>query len=694
MPSGLPWVAGAFLVKVVGDLAYAGQQITGTYVTGSWIGPLRPLAFALVGAAAVWQLTQPRSETADDEANGSDLKDEVRVAVPYAAMPVACFMILISQMNAGEPAYLYTAGPLTAGLALVGLVLGRQAITLVENRRLHASLTVLSRDLEDRVDQRTRELSVLNRVAVTMSHCGSSKQVVEKGLRLTQEALGHEAVGLWLRPSGSRQRFFGGPGLSRPARIQLTSAAGQVFDSAAGQESANPVHDPVVLRAKGGNGAEAIPAEPFAEVAVVPLVSRQTSLGALCLAPWDESGQAGKPQLELASAVAAQVAVAFENVRRFEDAHYLAQRDPTTSLLNHRGMNERLDEEFSRCRRSGADFSVVMMDMDNFKLFNDTYGHAVGDEVLQMVARVLVKAVRKYDVVGRYGGDEFLALLPDTDADGAVVLVRRVQAAVKEGAYFLEKQSQNRVPIALSYGIATYPSEGGRLAEVMAVADANLYRSKQKGGNEITAPSVEHKPGEKMGVFSVLEGLVTTVDNKDHYTRRHSDDVCDRSVALACKMGLSPDTQRILRIAGILHDVGKIGVPDSVLRKPGSLTDEEFEAIKQHVILGKLIIKEIPHLEEVLDAVATHHERFDGVGYPEGLKGEDIPLLGRILAVTDAYSAMTTDRPYRRAFTTSEAVTELKRVSGKQLDPGLVEVFIEVVEEEDNRLSTVGATIA
>ena len=498
IPSGLPWVAGAFLVKVVGDLAKAGGEITGTYTTGSWIDPLWPLAFAMLGAAAVWQLTQPRRTITDADAPESDLKDQMRVAVPYAAMPVACYVILSSQMNDGEPSYLYTAGPLAAGLVLVGLVLGRQAITLVENRRLHASLTVLSRDLEDRVDQRTRELSVLNQVAVTMSHCGSSKQVVEKGLRLTQEALGHEAVGLWLRPSGSRRRFFGGPGLTRSARTQLTAAAGQVFESDSG-ESADPIHDPVVLEATRGDGAGAIPSEPFAKVAVVPLVSRQTSLGALCLAPWDGDGRAEEPQLELASAVAAQVAVAFENVRRFEDAHYLAQRDPVTGLLNHRGITGRLDEEFSRCQRSGAEFSVVMMDLDNFKLFNDTYGHAVGDEVLQMVSRVLVKAVRKYDVVGRYGGDEFLALLPDTDADGAVVLVKRVQGAIKEGAFFLEKQSQNRVPIALSYGIATYPNQGGRLAEVMAVADANLYRSKQKGGDEITAPSVEHKPRREDG---------------------------------------------------------------------------------------------------------------------------------------------------------------------------------------------------
>jgi HD-GYP domain-containing protein (c-di-GMP phosphodiesterase class II) len=159
-------------------------------------------------------------------------------------------------------------------------------------------------------------------------------------------------------------------------------------------------------------------------------------------------------------------------------------------------------------------------------------------------------------------------------------------------------------------------------------------------------------------VFNVLEDLVTTVDNKDHCTRRHSDDVCERAVALAAAMGLSHETQRVLRIAGLLHDVDKIGVPDSVLRNPGSLYENEFEA------------------------AATHYERHDGKGYPDGLSGDDIPLLGRILAVADAYSAMTSDRPYRKALSVDDAIAKLRRVAGKQLDPQLVQQFIQVVEEE------------
>jgi putative nucleotidyltransferase with HDIG domain len=214
------------------------------------------------------------------------------------------------------------------------------------------------------------------------------------------------------------------------------------------------------------------------------------------------------------------------------------------------------------------------------------------------------------------------------------------------------------------------------------VADANLYLSKQKGGNRITVPSEELGSAEKMGVFKVLVGLVTTVDNKDHYTRRHSEDVCELAVALAGRLGLSHETQRALRIAALLHDVGKIGVPDHILRKPGALTEEEFEAFKQHVVIGRLIIKEIPDLSEVIAAVATHHERLDGSGYPDGLKGDQIPLLGRILAVADSYSAMTIDRPYRKALTLGEAVAELHLAARGRLDPLLVSHFIQMVAEK------------
>ncbi len=178
----------------------------------------------------------------------------------------------------------------------------------------------------------------------------------------------------------------------------------------------------------------------------------------------------------------------------------------------------------------------------------------------------------------------------------------------------------------------------------------------------------------------MLQGLVRAVDVKDHYTQEHSEVVTDAALLLGQQLNLSEETLRALRIAGLLHDVGKIGIPDHILKKPGKLTNEEYEIMKQHVVLSEMIIKGVPHLNDVLDAVAHHHERFDGRGYPHGKQAEAIPLLGRIMAIADAYSAMCMDRPYRKGLSWEQARTELERGAGSQFDPHLVPLFIQAME--------------
>jgi HD-GYP domain-containing protein (c-di-GMP phosphodiesterase class II) len=182
---------------------------------------------------------------------------------------------------------------------------------------------------------------------------------------------------------------------------------------------------------------------------------------------------------------------------------------------------------------------------------------------------------------------------------------------------------------------------------------------------------------------------VQTVDHKDRYTRKHSEEVTRWALTVARRLALSNETERALRIAGLLHDVGKIGIPDSILRKPGQLSSEEFEVVKQHALLSELIIKEVPNLGDVMAAVGSHHERWDGTGYPRGLQGDHIPLLGRILAVADAYSAMTSDRPYRKALTGTQAREELINGAGSQFDPEIVAAFL--AGERDPGLPLAGA---
>jgi diguanylate cyclase (GGDEF)-like protein/putative nucleotidyltransferase with HDIG domain len=334
-----------------------------------------------------------------------------------------------------------------------------------------------------------------------------------------------------------------------------------------------------------------------------------------------------------------------------------------------------LDKEQARATRYGTHFSLAMLDIDGFKLLNDTYGHPTGDVVLRQVASLLREQTRASDIVGRYGGDEFLLVLPETSPAEAGVLAEKLRSALVETACVTP--SGERIPIQASFGIAAYPQDGRNASELVAVADAHLYTSKRRGGDTVTgAEEKQALQDDETSAFSLFESLVTAVDNKDCYTRRHSEEVTEHALELADALGLSETSQRVLRVAALLHDVGKIGIPDRILRKPGHLTSAEFELVKGHATLGETIIAAIPDLDEIRAAVVSHHERYDGSGYPRGLAGGEIPLFGRILAVADAFSAMTTDRPYHKALSSAAAITELRACSGTQFDPQIVDAFV------------------
>jgi putative nucleotidyltransferase with HDIG domain len=235
--------------------------------------------------------------------------------------------------------------------------------------------------------------------------------------------------------------------------------------------------------------------------------------------------------------------------------------------------------------------------------------------------------------------------------------------------------------LRLSIGIAAYPDDADGSHALLAASDARLYEAKRAGGRTVEAGRDLHEPdggageGDLAG-FDMLSALVTAVDNKDRYTGEHSAQVATFACALADALGLSPATQRTLRLAGLLHDVGKIGVPDRVLRKPGKLDADEWEAMKQHVALSATLVRAVVPDQNVLAAVAHHHERWDGKGYPQGLAGAEVPLLGRIMIVADAVSAMAMDRPYRAGLSAQMIVAELRKGAGSQFDPALVEPFI------------------
>jgi len=258
-------------------------------------------------------------------------------------------------------------------------------------------------------------------------------------------------------------------------------------------------------------------------------------------------------------------------------------------------------------------------------------------------------------------------------------VAEKIRSALAERPYVTAAGEQ--IPIRASFGIASYPEDVRDANGLVAFADANLYASKRRGGDAVTGNEAE-QPLQNVegGTFGLFESLVTAVDNKDRYTRRHSEEVTEYALAISRDLGLSEESQRVLRVAALLHDVGKIGIPDRILHKPERLSEAEYEVVKGHPLLAETIIASIPDVEEIRAAVASHHERYDGHGYPHGLAEGSIPLLGRIMAVADTYSAMTTDRPYRKALSREEALAELRACSGTQFDPEIVETFIACVE--------------
>ena len=363
-----------------------------------------------------------------------------------------------------------------------------------------------------------------------------------------------------------------------------------------------------------------------------------------------------------------------EREAQLADALQRAMRDPLTGLLNHRAFHAQLEAEADRAQREGQTLGIAVLDMDAFEFFNDAHGHAAGDDILRRVASALGGACRSYDTLARYGGDEFALLLPGVDRQGLHDLRARLRAATEHMGYQPPGASLP-VPLHVSVGVALFPEDGPGRLDALTEAHTALRRAKSGGGDEY-ADELRATLSARREGFSMLDALVAAVDNKDRYTRQHSEDVCRYVMEMARALGLDEAQQQIVKTAALLHDVGKIGVPDRILRKPGPLTDAEFEAVMQHPMMGAIIVGAVPGFEETLDAVRHHHERWDGGGYPFGLRGTEIPLMARMMAVADAFSAMTTDRPYRRGMAECKALSILQDGAGTQWDAECVAAFV------------------
>ncbi|MGZ6295615.1 MAG: HD domain-containing phosphohydrolase [Candidatus Limnocylindrales bacterium] len=358
-----------------------------------------------------------------------------------------------------------------------------------------------------------------------------------------------------------------------------------------------------------------------------------------------------------------------------------SKRDALTGLLNHGSVVAVLSEQVEKVREAGTGIvGLALVDVDNFKLLNDTYSHGAGDFTLLEVSRLLRAELSQASILGRFGPDEFLVVAPPECADDLEPAIERLREGLAELA--LEFGRYERLPVSVSAGVAYFPEDGDAVTELLSQATVALVEAKASGGNgvQVAGDASDDRLVAERSSFDVLQGLVIAVDNKDRYTKRHSEDVARYALFLADRIDLDPELRPTLHLAGLLHDVGKIGIPDTILRKPGPLTPEEYDVVKQHVALGDMIVRDLPNIDLVRGGVRHHHERWDGHGYLDRLIGEEIPIIARIMAIGDAFSAMTTTRPYRKALTVEEALLRLTDAAGSQLDPTLVVAFVEGIE--------------
>ena len=341
-------------------------------------------------------------------------------------------------------------------------------------------------------------------------------------------------------------------------------------------------------------------------------------------------------------------------------------RDPLTGLPTLQVFDRRLDKEISHSSRHGTPLSLAVLDVDAFRGINLRYGRDTGDKVLQEVAKLLPIATRSADFTTRSSADEFMLLMPELDAD----------AASEAMAALLLKLEELKVgeldSMSASVGIAQF-TRPMSAADLSAAAADRLNRVQLLGGGRAEAQPADLA---SEGVSQTVAGLAEALLERDRYTGEHSERVAELSSRVALSLGLDEREAERVRTAALLHDIGKVGIPDDILRKGGELTEQEWLTMRGHPMIGERIVRSMPGLGPVARIIRHEHERWDGSGYPDALKGDEIPIGARIVLACDAYHAMTSDRPYRTALSHSDAIRELAEGAGSQFDPQVTEVLI------------------
>ncbi|MBZ5687617.1 MAG: diguanylate cyclase [Acidobacteriia bacterium] len=577
-----------------------------------------------------------------------------------------------------------------------------QVSVAVENARLFAD-----------EQRRSRQLAFLNNISRTAISSDDPVHMLTEIAGEIQKNFSFDHIGIGLLDRGTKEvEIKAEAGVTAHAtgkRIPLgTGILGRVART--GERA-------LVQNALPGNLTSILP--EARAVLCIPITYGESLLGVLNVESRNENAFSPQDVLIL-NTLADLLATALHNAFVFQKLQQQSITDGLTGIKTRRFFWEALSAEWKRASRSGRPFSVVLIDLDKFKEVNDTLGHFEGDLVLARVGRLLEQKSRQSNVVARYGGDEFIVLMPETGSEQAQVLAERLRQWLATDPMLAEHH------ITGSFGVASFPMHGFSIEDVIRVADAGMYVSKRSGGN-LVSTAQEYVEGEDFArqrqqisayiegflqrertgpeqleeltstlfklcggeqdckvqlLREAIESLSRAAESREVSTAGHGDMVARYSEVIARALGLSSEETADLVFAARVHDVGKIFVSEQILNKPGPLTDEEFFQVKLHPHIGAEIVGKIPHSDMMREAIEHHHQRFDGSGYPDGLRGEQIPLWARIIGLADAYANMVTEQSFSAARTPDQALDELSKMSGTRFDGMLVRLLIRGLKAE------------
>ncbi len=533
--------------------------------------------------------------------------------------------------------------------------------------------------LREQVEEKSKELAIINRLSAIITSSVNVTEIFEHFARELKEVVDADYAAIALI-EGEQLRVLAVSSQARSARqsgerLELKETVTEWV-----VEHKKSLYQADLEKHSEFGTAKHYVKEGIRSILHLPLVVRDEVMGTLIVASRRPDAYTPEQAL-LLERLALQIAMPIENSRLYVGVEQRARVDEITGLFNRRHLEERFREEIERHARHNNLLSFLMLDLDSFKTYNDMYGHPSGDQVLNKIGKIIKSSIRGTDQAFRYGGDEFAVILPETTVDDAYMVAERTRKCI---AATMEAQG---IAVTCSGGLSSYPADGMMYGELVTMADTALYYAKSTGGNRIYPSSkILSESATKVGIdarrtgLSTVYALAAAVDAKDHYTYGHSRKVNTYAVALAEAIGLSPEEVSRISAGALLHDIGKIGIPDKVLTKKGKLDETDWIAIKSHPILGANIVRNVPGLIPCVNSVLYHHEWWDGTGYPEGLEGDKIPLDARILAIADAFAAMGSARPYRGALGDNAMIKRLRQDAGKQFDPELVETFLGIIK--------------